>query len=104
MSTPAPAPAGSPQKVRMVGVDLQENDESRAIVDAIEGDNEGVVVSRMPGLVRAQCPQRLVIRSASVERHLGRPWETQEFQLSIVSYFGHIDDWDDDQVVVAWDH
>jgi phenol/toluene 2-monooxygenase (NADH) P2/A2 len=91
-------------RVRMVGVDLQENDDSRGIVDALEEDNAGVVISRMPGLVRVQCPQRLVINQASVERHLGRPWETQEFQLSIVSYFGHIDDWDDDQVVVAWDH
>ncbi len=90
--------------VRMVGVDLQENDDSRAIVDALEDDNAGVVISRLPGLVRVQCPQRLVINQASVERHLGRPWETHEFQLSIVSYFGHIDEWDDDQVVVAWDH
>ena len=90
--------------VRMVGVDLQENDDSRAIVDALEEDNADIVISRMPGLVRVQCPQRLVINQASVERHLGRPWETHEFQLSIVSYFGHIDEWDDDQVVVAWDH
>jgi phenol hydroxylase P2 protein len=94
----------SDARVRMVGVDLQENDDSRAIVDAIEEDNPDVVISRMPGLVRAQSPQRLVINQASVARHLGRPWETQEFQLSIVSYFGHIDDWDDDQIVVAWDH
>ena len=90
--------------VRMVGVDLQENDDSRAIVDALEEDNADIVISRMPGLVRVQCPQRLVINQATVERHLGRPWETHEFQLSIVSYFGHIDEWDDDQVVVAWDH
>lgn len=88
----------------MVGVDLQDNDDSRAIVSAIEADNEGVVVWGMPGLVRAQCPQRLVINASTVEQQLGRAWETQEFQLTIVSYFGHIDEWDDDQVVVAWDH
>jgi len=90
--------------VRMVGVDLQENDDSRAIVDALEEDNPDAVISRMPGLVRVRCPQRLVVSQASVERHLGRPWETHEFQLSIVSYFGHIDEWDDDEIVVAWDH
>jgi phenol hydroxylase P2 protein len=90
--------------VRMVGVDLQENDDSRAIVDALEEDNPDAVISRMPGLVRVRCPQRLVVNQASVERHLGRAWETNEFQLSIVSYFGHIDEWDDDEIVVAWDH
>lgn len=104
MSAPTSVPAGSPSKVRMVGVDLQENDDSRAIVEAIEADNEGVLVSRMPGLVRAQCPRSMVIRQATVEQHLGRAWQTQDFQLAIVSYFGHIQDWDDDQVVVAWDH
>lgn len=94
----------TPAKVRTVGVDLQENDDSRAIVLAIEDDNAGVLVSRMPGLVRAQCPQQMVINRESVERHLGRTWDTQDLQLTIVSYFGHIDDWDDDRVVVAWDH
>jgi phenol/toluene 2-monooxygenase (NADH) P2/A2 len=94
----------SDARVRMVGIDLQENDDSRAIVDALEEDNADVVISRMPGLVRVQCPQRLVVKQASVERHLGRPWETHEFQLSIISYFGHIDEWDDDEIVVAWDH
>lgn len=101
--TATPTAAGS-AKVRMVGFDLQENDDSRAIVDAVEQDNDGVIVSRMPGLVRAQCPQRMVVQRTSVEQHLGRPWDTQEFQLTIVSYFGHIDDYDDDQVVVAWSH
>jgi len=94
----------SDARVRMVGVDLQENDDSRAIVDAIEEDNPDVVISRMPGLVRVQRPHRLVVNQASVERHIGRPWETHEFQLSIISYFGHIDEWDDDEIVVAWDH
>jgi phenol hydroxylase P2 protein len=46
----------------------------------------------------------LVIKRETVEKLLGRPWETHEFQLVIVSYFGHIADWDDDQIVIKWDH
>jgi phenol hydroxylase P2 protein len=91
--------------VRTVGVDLQENnDDARAVVDAIERDNTDVVVSYLPGLVKLTSPGQLVIKRDTVEELLGRPWETHEFQLVIVSYFGHIAEWDDDQIVIKWDH
>ena len=89
---------------RMVGVDLQENEENRAIVEAVEADNENLTVRHMPGLIRLTKPGRLVINQASVEQRLGRPWETHEFQLAIVSYFGEIVEWDDDEIVIAWKH
>jgi phenol hydroxylase P2 protein len=97
--TTAEAPA------RTVGVDLQEaNDDARAVVDAIERDNPDVVVNYMPGLVKITTTGSLVIKRETVEELLGRPWETHEFQLVIVSYFGHIAEWDDDQIVIKWDH
>ena len=49
-------------------------------------------------------PARLVIKRETVEARLGREWETHEFQLAIISYFGHIKEWDDDEIVIAWDH
>jgi phenol hydroxylase P2 protein len=95
----------SPATVRPVGVDLQESsDDNRRVVDAIERDNPGATVMNIPGLIRVQCPGRLVVRRETVEAELGRPWETHEFQMAIVSYFGHIADWDDDQIVIQWDH
>ena len=42
----------------------------------------------MPGLIRLTKTGRLVINQASVEQRLGRPWETHELQLAIISYFG----------------
>ena len=57
----------------------------------------------MPGLVRMTSPGRLVVSREAVEAKLGRDWETHEFQLAIVSYFGHIQEWDDDEIVIAWD-
>lgn len=90
---------------RDVGVDLQEvNEDTHRLVQAIEQDNPDATVMHMPGLVRISVPGRLVIRRESVEEHLGREWETHEFQLAIVSYFGHIKDWDDDEIVISWDH
>jgi phenol hydroxylase P2 protein len=89
---------------RLVGVDLQESEENRALVEAIEADNDDLAVLHLPGLIRLSKPGRLQINQASVEQRLGRPWETHEFQLAIVSYFGHIAEWDDDQILIAWDH
>jgi phenol hydroxylase P2 protein len=93
-----------PTSQRPVGVDIQESEQNRAVIEAIEADNPDAMVRHMPGLVRVQCPGTLVIKRESVEQRLGRDWETHEFQLAIISYFGHIKDWDDDEIVIAWDH
>jgi phenol hydroxylase P2 protein len=89
---------------RYVGVDLQETESTRAIVEAIEADNDDLVVRHVPGLVKIQTTGELVVNRETVEEKLGRPWETHEFQLAIVSYAGHIDDWDDDRIVIKWQH
>ncbi|MES4889581.1 MmoB/DmpM family protein [Streptomyces sp. NPDC096012] len=93
------------RKIRSVGVDLQAaDDDTRRVVDAIRQDNPDSRVSQMPGLVRVQTPGAMVIRRATVESLLGREWETHEFQMAIVSYFGHISSWDDDEIVIKWEH
>ncbi|WP_370891402.1 MmoB/DmpM family protein [Janibacter sp. GXQ6167] len=92
------------QTGRMVGVDIQESEQNRAVVEAIEADNPDCSVQHMPGLVRITSPTRLVINQATVEERLGREWETHEFQMAIVTYFGHIQEWDDDEIVIAWNH
>lgn len=89
---------------RPVGVDIQETEQNRAVIEAIEADNAGATVNHMPGMVRVTATGRLVIRRETVEERLGREWETHEFQLAIISYFGHIKEWDDDEIVIAWDH
>jgi phenol/toluene 2-monooxygenase (NADH) P2/A2 len=94
----------APTRVRQVGVDIQETEENRAVVEAIEADNADCAVRHMPGLVRITSPTRIVVNRESVEQRLGREWETHEFQLAIVSYFGHIAEWDDDQILIQWDH
>ncbi|GAY18034.1 MmoB/DmpM family protein [Mycobacterium sp. shizuoka-1] len=90
---------------REVGVDLQESGEDvRRMVTAIEKDNPGMRVTHLPGLIKVNSPGKLVIKRETIEDELGREWETHEFQLSIVSYYGNISDYDDDEIVISWDH
>jgi phenol hydroxylase P2 protein len=58
----------------------------------------------MPGLVKLQSAGQIVINRQTVEEKLGRDWETGEFQLAIVSYAGNFAEWDDDQIIVKWEH
>ena len=93
----------APQE-RMVSIDLQDNDESRSIVDAIMQDNPDSVVRHMPGMVKVQNPVSLVIKRTSVEELLGQEWDTQALQLSLISLSGNVSEWDEDEIVIKWEH
>lgn len=89
---------------RKVGIDLQENEENRLLIEAIEADNQELTIRRLPGLVKLSAPAEIVINRTSVEGLLGRPWDTGEFQMAIVSLAGNVAEWDDDQIVIRWNH
>ncbi|WP_020663802.1 MmoB/DmpM family protein [Amycolatopsis benzoatilytica] len=89
---------------RSVGIDLQESEENRALIDAIKQDNPELTLRHLPGLVKLSAPGQIVINRETVEEKLGREWETGEFQLAIVSYAGNFSEWDDDQILVKWEH
>jgi phenol hydroxylase P2 protein len=92
------------ETLRQVGIDLQESEENRALVEAIVADNPQVTIRHLPGLVKLQGAGPIVINRQTIERKLGREWETGELQLAIVSYVGNISEWDDDQIIVKWEH
>jgi phenol hydroxylase P2 protein len=89
---------------RQVGVDIQDAEENRGLVDAIKADNPELTIRSLPGLLKLQAAGQIVINRETVERKLGREWETGEFQLAIVSYAGNFSEWDDDQIIVSWEH
>lgn len=89
---------------RFVSVDLQETEENRALIEAMEADNEDLVIQHFPGVVKLQSPTKLVVNRESVEQRLGRDWETHEFQMAIVTLAGNITEWDDDEIVISWEH
>jgi phenol/toluene 2-monooxygenase (NADH) P2/A2 len=90
--------------LRQVGIDIQDAEENRALVDAIKADNPELTIRHLPGLLKLQAASRLVINRDTVEAKLGREWDTGEFQLAIVSYAGNFSEWDDDQIIVSWEH
>jgi len=90
--------------VRQVGIDIQESEDNRALIEAIKADNPDLTIRHMPGLVKLQSVGQIAINRQTVEEKLGRDWETGEFQLAIVSYAGNFAEWDDDQIIVKWEH
>ena len=85
-----------------VSVDLQETEENRGLINAIEADNPDLVINHFPGVSTLQAPGRLLINRESVEAQLGRTWETHEFQMAIITLSGNISEWDEDRIVISW--
>jgi phenol hydroxylase P2 protein len=87
--------------VSKVSITFANNDDSRAIIDAIVADNPGVEIVTMPAVVKIDHTGSLAINRASVEERLGRSWDIQELHLSLVTLAGNVDE-DDDRFVLAW--
>lgn len=86
-----------------VFIAFQANEESRPVVDAIVADNPGAVVVYSPGLVKIDCPQRLVIKRATIEEQIGRKFDLQQIQINLVTLSGNLDE-DDDEFTLSWKH
>ncbi|WP_027855949.1 MmoB/DmpM family protein [Marinobacterium jannaschii] len=84
-----------------VYIALQNNDDSRFIVEAIEQDNPDVTVIHMPAMVRVENEGRLDIRRETVEEVMGRDWEVQELHLNLITLGGNVEE-DDDGISLHW--
>jgi len=80
---------------------LQDNEDARPIVEAIEQDNQNAKVEYIPGLIRIESPGSLTVHRDSVSELIGRDWDIQELHLNLVSLSGNIDE-DDDYIKLAW--
>lgn len=84
-----------------VSISLQNTGDARPIIEAIGEDNPLAVLSHYPAMVKFDCQDRLVVRRSSVEAKLGRSFDLQELQLSLISLSGNVDE-GDDEFVIAW--
>jgi phenol/toluene 2-monooxygenase (NADH) P2/A2 len=84
-----------------VFIALQNNPEARPIIEAIIADNKHAVLNESPGMVKIDCPKRLVIKRETVEEKLGREFDLQDIHLSLISLSGNFDE-DEDEVVLHW--
>jgi phenol hydroxylase P2 protein len=81
-----------------VFIALQNTPEAQPIIEAIVADNDNAVVNESPGMVKIDCPKRLVLRRETVEEKLG----LQDIHLTLISLSGNIDE-DEDEFVLHWD-
>lgn len=80
---------------------LQDNDDSRYIVEAIVEDNPEATVIHQPAMIRIESEGRLVVRRATVEEKIGRDWDVQELHLSLITLGGNVDE-DEDELTLCW--
>jgi phenol/toluene 2-monooxygenase (NADH) P2/A2 len=84
-----------------VFIAFQNNPEAQPIIEAIAEDNPDAVVNESPGMVKIDCPGRLVVRRESIEAKIGRAFELQEIHINLISLSGNLDE-DDDEFVLSW--
>jgi len=84
-----------------VMIGLQDNDESRYIVAAIEEDNPTAVVHYEPAIIRVENEGSLQINRGTVEEHMGSDWVVQSLHVNLVTLTGNIDE-DDDYFRLQW--
>lgn len=84
-----------------VYIALQDNDESRYIVAAIEQDNPQATVIYQPAMIRIENEAELYIKRESVEEQMGRDWDVQELHLNLITLGGNVDE-DDDCISLRW--
>jgi len=79
---------------------LQDNDQSRYIVEAIEEDNPAVTIIHNPAMIRIEAEGYLVVKRETVEEKMGRDWEVPELHLNLITLGGNVDE-DDDQISLS---
>lgn len=80
---------------------LQDNEESRFIVEAIEEDNADSTVIHQPAMIRVEREGRLTIQRQTVEEKLGRDWDVQSLHVNLITIGGNVDE-DDDHFTLEW--
>ena len=84
-----------------VYIALQDNDESRYIVEAIEEDNPDATVIHMPAMIRIEKEGRLTVNRETVEEKMGRDWDVQELHINLITLGGNVEE-DDDSLSLHW--
>jgi toluene monooxygenase system protein D len=76
-----------------VGPVMRAGDMCKAVIDAAHEDNPGktIVVDDQIAYVRIHTDVELVIRRATIEEALGRPFQMAELELNLSTFAGRIE-------------
>jgi len=80
---------------------VQDNEDARPIIEAVEQDNPDANIQYQPGMVRMEVAGRLVVNRETVEDKVGREWDVQELHLNLISLTGNVDE-DEDKFEISW--
>ena len=80
---------------------LQDNEESRYIVEAIEEDNADATVIYQPAMIRIENEGYLVVKRETVEEKMGRDWDVQALHVNLITLGGNVDE-TDDELSLTW--
>jgi phenol/toluene 2-monooxygenase (NADH) P2/A2 len=80
---------------------LQTNEETRALVEAIQMDNPLAVINRYPAMVKIDAPGRLVLKRETVEDITGVDFDLQSIHVNLISLAGNIDE-TEDELILEW--
>ena len=77
----------------LVGPVLRVGELSEAVAEAAEEDNPGkkITLDEHTSYVRIQAERECIIRRATIEKMLGRPFAMQEIELNLPSFAGQIE-------------
>jgi len=87
--------------VSTVFLALQDVDEARPVVEAIEKDNPGARVEHQPAMIRITADGELTVNRDTVTGITGTDWDPQDLQLILISFGGNLDE-DDDHFKIFW--
>lgn len=87
----------------MVYIALQNNEDARPIIEAIEQDNPEATVNHFPAMVKIDAPGRISVKRETVEELIGREWDPQELHINLISLSGNVEE-DDDEFALVRDN
>ena len=71
-----------------VYIALQDNEESRYIIEAIEGRQPGSDGDPPAAMIRVENENKLIICRETVEEKIGRDWNVQELHMNLITFGG----------------
>jgi toluene monooxygenase system protein D len=94
MSTAVP---GQAYHNNMVGPVMRAGDLAMAVIEAARTDNPGkeIFVDDKRAYIRIHAEQEMILRQATIEEELGRPFRMNDLEVDLSSFAGQIESRDD---------
>lgn len=83
----------------MCGITMSDSAEGNAVAEAM-GSHEGVVITRLPAMIRIDCEGRMVFDMDEISDILGRDYGPYDLQIEMSTHYGRMSITDDRTVTL----